>query len=157
VFDPCDGFALRATVTRAAGVDATDVLLPVAPRAGTRCDGARGVPVRVLPVAWGALGLEVVVAGFPVLVAPDLSRAEPLAQPLGQPVTRGAPRSPDGKTLAVPTTEGILVLGARARLLRAKELDGAYGELYDCVVSDDAARVACVRGGRAFVGIWEGG
>jgi hypothetical protein len=110
-----------------------------------------------LPVAWGALGLEVIAAGFPALVAPDLLRAAPLAQPLGQPVTSGAPRSPDGKTLVVPTTEGILVVGSRARLLRAKELEGAYGELYDCVVSNDASRVACVRGGRAFVGIWDGG
>jgi hypothetical protein len=53
-------------------------------------------------------------------------------------------------------TEGILVMGARSRLLRAKELEGAYGELYDCVVTDDGARVACARGGRAFVGVWPG-
>jgi hypothetical protein len=57
----------------------------------------------------------------------------------------------------VPTTLGILVAGSHTRLLRAKELDGAYGELYDCTVSDDGVRVACVRGGRAFVGIWDGG
>jgi hypothetical protein len=157
VVDPCDGFALHAIVTNAAGGDAKDILLPVAPRIGARCEGARGLPVRALPIAWGALGLEVIASGFPVLIAPDLSRSAPGAQPLAQPVTPGAPRSPDGKTLIVPTTEGILVLGARARLLRAKELVGAYNELYDCVVSDDATRVACVRGGRAFVGIWEGG
>jgi hypothetical protein len=156
VIDPCDGFALRSTLASADGHEKA-VLLPIAPRIGTRCEGTRGVAARVLPVAWGALGLEIIASGFPVLVAPDLSRAAPLTQPLGQPVTLGAPRSPDGKTLVVPTTGGILVLGARARLLRAKELDGAYGELYDCVVSDDGTRVACVRGGRAFVGMWDGG
>ncbi len=156
VFDPCDGFALRATVTKTRGGDATTLLLPVGPRTGTRCEAARGTPVTALPVAWGALGLEVIASGFPLLVSPDLSRAVPLAQRLGQPTTSGAPRSPDGKTLVVPTTEGILVLGSRARLFRAKELEGAYGELYDCTVSDDAARVACIRGGSAFVGIWEG-
>jgi hypothetical protein len=56
--------------------------------------------------------------------------------------------------MVVPVTEGILVMGAKSRLLRAKELEGAYGELYECAVSDDAARVACARGGRGFVGIW---
>ena len=157
IIDHCDGFALRATIATVADGREKEVLLPIAPHIGARCDGTRGLAVRILPVAWGALGLEVIAAGFPALVAPDLLRAAPLAQPLGQPVTSGAPRSPDGKTLVVPTTEGILVVGSRARLLRAKELEGAYGELYDCVVSNDASRVACVRGGRAFVGIWDGG
>jgi hypothetical protein len=153
-YDPCDEFALRATIVATAGNDAKDVLLPIEPTVGSRCQGARGIPARAVPIAWGPLGLELVVGGFPVLVSPDLSRAVPLDQPLGQPVTPGAPRSPDGRTLVMPVTEGILVMGARARLLRAKELEGAYGELYDCAVSDDAARVACARGGRAFVGIW---
>jgi len=153
-YDPCDGFALRATIVATAGNDARDILLPIEPVVGARCQGTRGVPAHAAPIAWGPLGLEAVVGGFPVLVSPDLSHAVPLEQPLGQPVTAGAPRSPDGRTLVMPVTEGILVMGAKARLLRAKELDGAYGELYDCAVSDDAARVACARGGRAFVGIW---
>jgi hypothetical protein len=94
------------------------------------------------------------VAGEPLLISPDLSRATSLVASLDQPVTPGAPRSPNGKLLAVPTTMGIFVHGAHSRLLRAKELDGGYLELRDCVVSDDGARVACVRGGRAFVGVW---
>lgn len=155
--DPCDGFALRAIVTKPLGRDVRNILLPIAPRVGAKCEGSRALSVQVLPLAWGALGLEALVSGAPVLVAPDLSRATPGAQPLGQSVTAGAPRSPDGKTLVVPTTLGILVAGSHTRLLRAKELDGAYGELYDCTVSDDGVRVACVRGGRAFVGIWDGG
>jgi hypothetical protein len=155
-YDPCDGFALRATVVATGGNDAKDVLLPIEPTVGLRCQGARGVPVRAVPIAWGPLGLELVVGGFPVVVAADLGNAAPLVAPLGQPVTLGAPRSPDGRTLVVPVTEGILVMGARSRLLRAKELEGAYGELYDCAVSDDGARVACARGGRAFVGVWPG-
>jgi hypothetical protein len=153
-YDPCDAFALRATIVATGGNDAKDVLLPIEPRLGARCQGARGAPVHAVPIAWGPLGLELVVAGFPVLVSPDLAHAVPLEQPLGQPVTPGSPRSPDGRTLVVPVPEGLLVSGARARLLRAKELEGAYGELYDCTVSDDAARVACARGGRAFVGVW---
>jgi hypothetical protein len=154
VYDACDGFALRATVASVAGNDVRDIPLPVEPKVGPRCEGARGIAVRALPTAWGPLGLEAVALGFPVLLAPDLTRAVPLESPLGQPVTPGAPRSPDGRTLVVPTQEGILVTGARSRLLRARELEGAYSELYDCTVSDDATRVACIRGGRAFVGLW---
>jgi hypothetical protein len=153
-YDPCDGFALRATVASQAGNDVRDIALPIAPRIGARCEGVRGIATRSLPMEWGPLGLEAVVLGFPVLVSPDLTRAVPLERPLGQPTTRGAPRSPDGKTLVVPTAEGMLVTGSRPRLLRAKELEGAYSELYDCTVSDDASRVACIRGGRAFVGVW---
>jgi hypothetical protein len=154
VYDACDGFALRATLASTAGNDVKDVALPLAPKIGPRCEGARGIAVRALPVAWGPLGLETLAEGFPVLVLPDATHAVPLDTPLGGPVVAGAPRSPDGKSLVVPTNEGILVTGARTRLLRAKELDGGYSELYDCVVSDDTTRVACIRGGRAFVGIW---
>jgi hypothetical protein len=39
--------------------------------------------------------------------------------------------------------------------LRARELDGTYASQRDCTVSDDGARVACVRDGRAWVGIWD--
>jgi hypothetical protein len=154
VYDPCDAFALRATIVSTRGNEARDVPLPVDPALASRCQGTRGQPVRALPIAWGPLGLELLAAGSPVLVSPDLLRAAPLAAPLGQPVNQGSPRSPDGLSLAVPVTLGILVLGAHPRLLRARELDGAYGELYDCTVSDDTSRVACVRGGRAFVGVW---
>jgi hypothetical protein len=141
-------------VASTAGNDVRDIAVPVAPRIGPRCEGARGIAAGAVPIAWGPLGLEAVTLGFPVLVSPDLTRAVPLDGSLGQPVTPGAPRSPDGRTLVLSTLEGILVIGARSRLLRAKELEGAYAELYDCAVSDDATRVACIRGGRAFVGIW---
>jgi hypothetical protein len=154
-YDPCDAFALEATFAPTAAGDEHDVVLPVAARLGARCAGSRGQSAHVLPIAWGGGGLEALVAGEPVLVSPDLTRAVPLTAPSSQPVTPGAPRSPDGKTLVVPTTMGLLVRGARNRFCRAKELDGAYGEVRDCAVSDDGMRVACVRGGRAFVGIWD--
>jgi hypothetical protein len=166
-YDPCDGLALRATFAPAASQPsadvARDVALPVPPPLGAKCaDGAfapgaarHGDPATTLPLAWGARGLEAIVAGEPLLVSPDLARATPLVASLGQPVTLGAPRSPNGKLTAIPTSLGILVRGARSRLFRAKELDGGYLELRDCTVSDDGARVGCVRGGRAFVGVWE--
>jgi len=115
------------------------------------------VPVSLTPIAWGAGGLEAVVAGSPLLFSSftaEGAKVGALLQPLGQPVTPGAPRSPDGRTTVVPTSQGIVVRGEKARILRARELDHGYLELRDCAVSDDASRVACVRGGRAFVGIW---
>ena len=116
---------------------------------------AHGEPAPTLPVAWGARGLEAIVGGEPLLVSPDFGRATPIIGSLDQPASPGAPRSPNGRVLVVPTTMGIVVRGARSRLFRAKELDGGYLELRDCVVSDDGARVGCVRGGRAFAGVWE--
>jgi hypothetical protein len=155
-YDACDGVALHATFA-ATGSDALrDVPLPVPPPMGARCEraGAHGDPVPAQAVAWGAGGLEAIVAGEPVLLSTDLARATPLLLPLGQPVTLGAPRSPGGRVVVEPTSMGLLVRGARARLFRAPELEGGYAELRDCAVSDDAARVACLRGGRAFVGVW---
>jgi len=50
------------------------------------------------------------------------------------------------KDVRRPTGAGLLVRGpGRARLLRAAELDGTYIEQSDCVVSDDATHIACVR------------
>jgi hypothetical protein len=155
-YDACDGVALHATFAANAGAQVTDVSLPVAPPPGSRCahPGERGDPAPTLPIAWGPRGLEAIVAGEPLLIAPDLSRATPSVASLEQPFTLGAPRSPGGKVIVVPTSAGILVRGAKARIFRAKELEGGYLELRDCAVSDDTARVACVRGGRAFVGVW---
>jgi len=153
-YDACDGVALRATFE--AGDDVRDVGLPVAPPLGVRCAGSRGAPARQLAVAWGVGGLEAIVDGVPVLVAPDLTRASTLATFLGGPATPGSPRSPDGKTLVVPTSAGLVVRGpSRTRLLVAPELDGTYGEQRDCAVADDGAHVACVRGGKAWVGAWD--
>jgi hypothetical protein len=155
-YDPCDGLPLRATFAPSSGDDARDVALPVPPPLGDRCAGARGAPARVLPVAWGAGGLEAIVEGEPVLVAFDLARATPLAAFLDQAPPRGAPRSPDGKAMVVATGSGLVVRGAgRSRLLRAAELDGTYAEQTDCAVANDAAHVACVRAGKAWVGAWD--
>lgn len=153
-YDACDGVALRATFET--GDDVKDVGLPVAPPLGVRCAGSRGAPARALAVAWGPGGLEAVVDGAPVLVAADLARASTLATLTGGAGVQGSPRSPDGKTVVVPTSIGLVVRGpARARLLVAPELDGTYADLRDCAVADDGAHVACVRAGKAWVGAWD--
>lgn len=157
-YSPCDGVALHATFApRGQDGEPHDVALPIAPPLGTRCTSGKGELARVLPIAWGQGGLEAIVAGEPILVSSDLARASALENLLDQPPSLGSPRSPGGKTLAVPTSLGVLVRGPAAgknRLLRAKELEGGYGELRDCTVSDDGLRVACARGGRAFAGVW---
>jgi len=155
-YDPCDGVALRASFAPSSGDDLHDVALPVAPPLGNRCSGSRGAPARALAVAWGPRGLEAIVEGEPLLVAPDLSRATLLPAPLDSPALLGSPRSPDGKSLVVPTSVGLMVRGSpRSRLLRARDLEGSYAQLRDCTVSNDATHVACVRGDRAFVGQWD--
>lgn len=142
-YDPCDGLSLRASFAPASGDDLRDVALPVAPPLSDRCSGARGALVHAQPLAWGPGGLEAIVEGEPVLVAPDLSRATPLA-------------SPTPKTLVVATSSGLLVRSTGgSRLLRASSLDGTYAEQQGCAVSDDATHVACVHLGRAWVGAWE--
>jgi hypothetical protein len=153
-YDACDGVALHATF--AGGDDVRDVPLPVAPSLGDRCSGSRGAPARALAVAWGPGGLEAIVEGQPLLVAPDTSRASLLAAFPDSPGVRGAPRSPDGKVLVAATSVGLLVrTTSRSRLYRAPELDGTWSEEHECAVSNDATHVACVRAGKAWVGAWD--
>jgi hypothetical protein len=153
-YDPCDGVAVHATF--ASGDDMRDVAIPVLPPLGDRCGGSRGAPARAVPLAWTAAGLEAIVDSELVLVSPDLTRASTLAALVDQPGVRGSPVSPDGKTIVVPAAPGLLVRsGGRTRVLRAPELEGSYRDLRDCAVSNDGARVACVRAGKAWVGTWE--
>jgi hypothetical protein len=107
-------------------------------------------------VAWSAGGLEAIVDGVPVLVAADLGRASLLATFLDRPGARGAPLSPDGKTIAIPTHAGVIErTGTRTRLLRGAGLDGTFDEQRDCTASNDGTHVACVRAGKAWVGAWD--
>ncbi len=156
-YDPCDGLALRAAFATASNDDPHDVALPVAPPLGDRCVGSRGPHPRTLPVAWGSAGIEAIVEGEPVLIAPDFTHATIHASFADQPFAPGAPRSPDGTLVVIPTVAGVLVRSVtRARLLRAPELDGTYADQHDCAVSNGGTHVACVRAGRAWVGAWDG-
>jgi len=158
-YSPCDLVSLHASfapigATDVAG-DLRDVLLPVEAPLGVPCSSPRGNPASVTPIAWGASGLEAIVAREPVVFTSDLKQASAVAKFTTQIGPHGSPRSPDGETIAIAVATGILVVHAdKSRMFRAPELDGGYGELRDCTVSNDSARVACVRGGRAFVGIW---
>jgi hypothetical protein len=159
-YSGCDHLAVHATFAPKADGEAKDLLLPIAVPLGERCasfgtPGTKGEPARVLPLAWGARGLEAIVGGEPLLFASDASRVALAASSFDQPGPPGSPRSPNGRVVAIPTSQGIVVRAAKTRLFRAKELEGGYLELQGCTTSDDATLVACVRGGRAFVGTWD--
>jgi hypothetical protein len=154
-YDPCDGVAVHATFSD--HDDLRDVALPILPPLGDRCGGSRGAPVPAVPLGWSGVGLEAIVDGEPVLVSPEGGRASKLASIVDQRGSRGAPVSPNGRSLVVPTGVGLLVRTSteRARLLRAPELDNGYADQRACSVSDDARHVACLKAGRAWVGTWE--
>ncbi len=150
-YNPCDGIALHATLVPTGDGDMVDAPLPLVPVLGSRCTG-KGEPATVVPLAWGASGLEAVIAGEPVLLTSG-GKASALRALLGQPVVRGSSRSPDGKWWVVSTGQGILVRGTKSVRVKNKDLDGTYGEQRDCAVSNDGTKVACVRAGRAWIAL----
>lgn len=149
-YHACDGVALRATFAPLAEGDVEDVLLPVAPRLGSRCAGGRGEAARAVPIAWGPRGLETIVSGQPLLVRLDAKAAAPLGPLPEEAPPRGSPRSPSGRALAIATSRGVLVRTDKTTLRRAPEL-APYADLRHCTTTDDGAAVACVKKGRVVV------
>ncbi len=154
-YHACEGVALRATFApTGADGDMRDVLLPVAPPLGSRCAGGRGEAAATLPIAWGPRGLEVLVAGVPLLVRPESSSATVMAALLGEMPPFGSPRSAGGRALAVATSQGVLVKTTKAVRYRASELE-PFAELRQCTTTDDASRLACVKRGRVVIGTFD--
>lgn len=150
-YHACEGVALRATFAPVAEGDVHDVVLPVAPRLGTKCAGGRGEPAPATPIAWGPRGLETIVAGEPLVIRLDAQSAAPLATFFDEPPPRGSPRSPNGKSLAIALPRGLLVrAGDRTTLRRAPELQ-PYSELRHCTTTDDGSVVACQKSGHVVV------
>src|SRR5262249_13800757 len=114
------------------------------------CVGIANVPW----VPLGASGTELVIAVGTDIVSIDhgpASRASTKTLPLGAAdALRGAARSPDGASVALPFDAGVLVVsGTTARRWVDPALQGAWG----CVPSNGGKRLACVSGGEAM--IWE--
>jgi hypothetical protein len=155
-YHACEGVALRATFAPT-GVDGEmrDVLLPVAPPLGGRCAGGRGEPATTTALAWGAGGLEALVAGRPLLVKPGATSATAMSAPTDEMPPLGSPRSPGGRAMAIATPEGVLVRTTKAARYKAPELE-PYTELRQCTTNDDASRIACVkRSGRVIVATFD--
>lgn len=157
VYHACGGASLRATFVPTGGEgDVLDVALPILAPFAPRCDGRRGEPLRVLPLSWGARGLEAIVEGQPVLVErfgdPAGARATLLPALLDErTIALGAPRSPNGKGLAVPLVDAVFVRSDRGPArYRGAGLE-PYASLRSCVVSDDGASLACEKDGKVLV------
>jgi hypothetical protein len=60
----------------------------------------------------------------------------------------GSARSPDGRTLAVPTRYGLLLDGVKHRLLAGITDPGS---LTECVAANGGTRAACVQGGKVVM------
>jgi hypothetical protein len=134
------------------------LLAPVSARglpAYGRCSAISSVPVT--PVGW-VPGIGLVVGIGPEIVAVEKQREAtvvslprlPLPAPLDiGTVPAGAARSPDGATITVPTSRGLLVApaGSAAKLWTGQEIEQASA----CVPSPGGARVACVGGGAALI------
>ncbi|MDB4942243.1 MAG: hypothetical protein JWP97_1777 [Labilithrix sp.] len=154
-YHACEGVALRATFAPTGDEgEMRDVLLPVAPPLGSRCAGGRGEAAATLPIAWGPRGLEVLVAGQPLLVRPEAGSATVMASLLGEMPPFGSPRSAGGRALAVATPTGVLVKAGRSVRYRAPEL-APYAELRQCTTVDDASRIACAKRGKVVVATFD--
>jgi hypothetical protein len=156
VIDPCDAPNLAA---RVAGHDvptgATLLPLPMLPSmAPGRCGGGSST-FSAVPVAWGGSGLYTLVAHEPVWVPAAVTtasgaRATGTLPPPGAaaegPFVLGAPRSPNGSWLVVPTRFGVLRRESGVgTLVRVKELEGLYPTLRECAISDGGGKLACIR------------
>jgi hypothetical protein len=154
-YHECDAVALRATFAPTGEGEMSDVVLPIAPRPGKSCTGGgRGEAAPAVPIAWSERGLEVIVAGQPLLIKTDPPQASPLTAFSDQIPPPGSPRSHGTKTLALAMPNGILVRGRpspdRWSLVRSSDLE-PYADLRRCTINDDGSRIACIRRRSAVV------
>jgi len=133
--------------------DATHPLLPplsthlLAARPASCAGRGSGPAVTITPLRFDDGGLEALVAGARVTIAPSGKKAGSGLPELG------TPRSPDGRFLVTPTALGLLVTGEHKQLWQTDRLSehADASRFSDCVVANDARAVACVDGGRAII------
>ena len=133
--------------------DATHPLLPplttrlLAARPASCAGHGTGPSVAITPLSFDENGLEALVAGARVTVAP------PGKKPAAGLPELGTPRSPDGRWLVTQTALGLLLIGERKELWQTDKLTehADAGRFTDCVVANDARAVACIDAGRAIV------
>jgi hypothetical protein len=132
--------------------DATHPLLSLTTRLlaarPASCAGhGTGPNVTITPLSFDDNGLDALVSGTHLVVAPPGKKAAASLPAMG------TPRSPDGRWLVTPSALGLLVLGERKELWQTGKLSehADAGRFTDCVVANDARAVACIDGGRAIV------
>jgi len=133
--------------------DAAHALLPplttrlLAARPASCAGHGTGPLVTITPLSFDDNGLDALVAGARVTVAP------PGKKPPGGLPELGTPRSPDGRFLVTPSALGLLLIGDRKELWQTAKLSehADAARFSDCVVANDARAVACIDAGRAIV------
>ncbi|HEY2408608.1 MAG TPA: hypothetical protein VGI10_21530 [Polyangiaceae bacterium] len=139
----CDRSELLLLVNSAAGTPEPPIATSLLAARPASCAGHGTGPMPALaPLGFEGPSPTLLVAGAPVGTA-DLKALPPLP-------SLGAPRSPDGRLLVVPTSLGVFVGGERKELWRigkVKDHSDAT-KLHDCVVQNDAKSVACVEAGK---------
>jgi hypothetical protein len=151
-YHACDGIALRATFapTGVGDNDMAEVVLPVVPRMGKPCSGARGEPAAAIPIAWGPRGLSALVAGQPVLMKLEPAEGTALASVFDDTPVPGSPLSAGKTGFALATPSGVLTRGKtrdKWAQVRSSDLE-PYADLRRCVASDDGSKIACLRASR---------
>ncbi len=152
VVDACDAPWLSARMT-GHDVPTGSRLVPLPLMGVTRCSGSP-IPVASTPVAFGPQGLLALVQHelvlIPTVFGPQRTTGTlpPPAAAVVGPFVMGAPRSPGGGYLVVPTRFGVArreEASGAVTLVRAKDLEGLYLGLRDCAINDAGTRIACVR------------
>jgi len=133
--------------------DAAHPLLPpltthlLAARPASCAGHGIGPSVSITPLSFDDNGLDALVAGARVTVAP------PGKKPAAGLPELGTPRSPDGRWLVTESPLGLLLIGERKELWQTNKLTehADAGRFTDCVVANEARAVACIDAGRAIV------
>lgn len=137
---PCDRSEVLLLLSSPEGTPLPSAPTSVlAPRPGPCGKGLVPTP-EIVPIEWNATRKVGLIGGA-------LFGADGVAG-LGAQVTKGSPRSPDGKSLVVPWAKGLLVVnGSKAETWTVNDPMA----LSDCVVATGAAVAACIRGDHAIV------
>jgi hypothetical protein len=140
---PCDRSEVLLLVSDATGTpQPSQPTRLLAPRPGP-CHRAGVVPAPALtPLEWSGSTQAGFVAGA-LFGLDDLGKL-----PAGATVPRGAPRSPDGKSVIVASPAGLFV---HASGTTEQWIADDPVALSDCAVANGAARAACIRGDHAVL------
>lgn len=152
----CERPTLVAEISEGAGKDAPSVLpLPLATPVGSdgfptpRCAALQSLPLSPIDARGGRLWLALGTVPIELDVAKPVPAPGSVTLPTSTSERHlGSVRSPDGATLALPSTRGLVLrTGTTTRLVPSLTPDRATG----CVPSNGGARVACLVGGAAVL------
>ncbi|APR85214.1 Hypothetical protein A7982_10563 [Minicystis rosea] len=146
VDDDCETSTAVARFGYAGAVTTVPLPIPTPPRCAL---GGASPPVDLLGASTQGLlfAYRGEIVAIPATAPPRVVPAESFAPAPGVPVDRGTARSPNGGTIAVTTSRGVLVSvlkgsarGGSAKLWTSPLIDGGKA----CVPSDGGERLACV-------------